>query len=273
MYCAGQSGDFLSCGEHAHHRWTGNDPGGFYRTRGTESGRGAEDQAFANSHPYQKIGWKPISLAAYRKEQDILYAWIAIVDRVLPFHAMTAQIPDSFLLRDNKYSIVGMNGTGLFHPVEYDLQPLPRITSCWRGFVTMYKILSNKLFLDTLQINLDHEGPVINNVRPVFSTQGMFNNLYNNLKLSVNFTGGLLIAAGFIQKLYVHMGFHPAWKYETVYELSFSEGDVLKTQDVSKEMAELRAKMTRKPLQPGADASTEEVDAWIASTFKRDYRS
>ncbi len=186
---------------------------------------------------------------------------------------MTAQMSDSFLLEEKKFSLVGVNGSGLFNPSDYNMQPLPRITSCWRGYVCTYKTFHDKLLLDALLINLDHEGPAINNIHPVFSNQGTFNNTYKNLDLHLDFTGSILIAQGFIQQLYVHMGFHPAWKYETVFELNVSQGHVLETKDVSKEMAELRDKMSRGPLQPNRDASKQEIENWIESTFKRNYRS
>lgn len=186
---------------------------------------------------------------------------------------MTAQMNDSFLLQDETFSIVGINGSGLFNPSDYNMQPLPRITSCWRGYVCTYKTLYNKLLLDTLLVNLDHEGPAINNIQPVYSHQSTFNNVYKTLDLHMDaFTGGILIARGFIQQLYVHMGFHPAWKYETVFELSISQGYVLETNDISEKMAELRDKMTRQRLEPNRDASAKDVERWIESTFKRNYR-
>lgn len=185
---------------------------------------------------------------------------------------MTAQMSDSFRMDDRKLSVVGVNGSGLFNPSDYNMQPLPRITSCWRGYVCIYKTIQDELCLDSLSVNLDHAGPAINGIDPVFSHQAMFNNTYNDLHLPMDFTGGMLIAQGFIQQLYVHMGFHPAWKYESVFELSISHGHVLEIKDVSQEMAELRDKMTQKPLQPGRDASKSEIERWIESTFKRNYR-
>jgi hypothetical protein len=186
---------------------------------------------------------------------------------------MTAQISDSFLFQDKKFSIAGIHGAGLFNPVDRNLQPLPRLTSCWRGFVCTYKTHSDELLLDSLQINLEGEGPALNNTRPIFPQPGMFNNGYSNLELHMDFTGGILIATGFIQQLYVHMGFHPAWKYETVFELTFSQGNMLETRDVSLQMSELRQKMTSQPAAfPGTDASGPGIDEWIASTFTRSYR-
>jgi hypothetical protein len=185
---------------------------------------------------------------------------------------MTAQINDSFLLQDQKFSLVGFDSESLFHPAEYGMQPLPRITSCWRGFVCTYKTLYNRLFLDTLQVNLDQEGPAIHNVRPEFPAGGTFNNVYHELNLHIDYSGGMLVADGFIRELYVHMGFPPAWKYETVFELIFSDGTLLEKKDVSQQMAELRRKMTRKPLQPGPDTPRQKLEDWIASTFKRSNR-
>ena len=186
---------------------------------------------------------------------------------------MTAQMSDSFLLEEKKLSLVGINGSGLFNPSDYNLQPLPRITSCWRGYVCTYKTFHGKLMLDSLLINLDHEGPAINKTHPSFSNQGTFNNKYSDLDLVMDFTGDLLVAQGFIQQLYVHMGFHPAWKYETVLELNVSQGNVLETKDVSGNMAEVRHRMSRRPLQPNRDASKQEIENWIESTFKRNHRS
>lgn len=185
---------------------------------------------------------------------------------------MTAQIPDSFLLHGKNYSVAGVNGTGLFNPPDYDMQPLPRITSCWRGYVCTYAARDNKLLLATLQVNLGQEGPRLNHIRPEFSPKDMFDNTYRDFNLPMDFTGGILVAEGFIGELYVHMGYHPAWKYETVFELSISQGTVLETRDISQQMAELRTKMIHQPLQPGTDASNLDLQKWIASTFKRNYR-
>lgn len=166
---------------------------------------------------------------------------------------MTAQIHDSFLLQDKTYSVVGVNGGSLFHPQDQSMQPLPRITSCWRGYVCTYKISDSKLLLDSLQVNLAHEGPAINNIPPVFSSRGTFDNIYKDIHLRMDFTGGILVADGFIHNLYVHMGFQPAWKYETVFELTFSQGTLLDTTDVSRRMAGLRDAMTRQPSPSGPD--------------------
>ena len=53
------------------------------------------------------------------------------------------------------------------------------------------------------------------------------------------------LADGFIQNLYVHMGFHPAWKYREVHELLFEDGRLLHAQDRSAAMASNSGRPTR----------------------------
>jgi len=199
---------------------------------------------------------------------------------------MTAQIPDALLLQNQKLSIVGVNGRGLFDPLDYDLRPFPRITSCWRGYICEYKLLANKFLLNKLQLNLGvnkwngdryefipEEGPLINGRKPIFATdnRGLFNNTYDELNLQVDFTGGILAASDFIQELYVHMGFHPAWKYKNVVELIISQGYVTETRDVSEIMQEIRNKMVKSQFEPGGNATQEEIEKWVAATFRLDY--
>jgi hypothetical protein len=183
---------------------------------------------------------------------------------------VTAQIPDALLLNDQRFSLVGVNGSGLFEPSTFGMHPFSRITSCWRGFVCEYQIVQNKFLLHKLQINLDGEAPLINGVKSLAQERGIFNRVYEALDLPVAFTGNLLAASGFIQELYVHMGFHPAWKYRTVFELVISDGHVLETRDVSGSMEQIRKEMVRSPLQPGVNATKVQIDKWIASAFRRD---
>jgi hypothetical protein len=160
---------------------------------------------------------------------------------------MTAQIPDLILLQDKKFSIVGVNENDLFDPAHFDLHPFQSITGCWRGYICMYKTLYNKMLFHKLEVNLHQQGPEINGVGPIFS-KATFNNTYNDLHMSVDFTGEIFAADGLIRKLCVHMGVHPAWKYETVYELVILNRYVLDTKDVSEQLAQLREQTTRQPL-------------------------
>ena len=82
----------------------------------------------------------------------------------------------------------------------------------------------------------------------------------------VPFTGGLLLGADFIEELYVHMGFHPAYKYQHVLELTFETGQLLSQSDRSIEMEEIRHRKGR-----GDGKRSKDVVAWINDCFRTDY--
>jgi len=235
---------------------------------------------------------------------------------------MTSQYSDVFLLNEQKFDIAGVNGDGLFEPATFGLNPIATCTACWRGFLCLYTINDDKLILDQLHINHGkgdtlapflsggeyefQQGPEINGVVPIYPARSahfenilnvdFFDNVYTELNLKMGFSGGILVARDFIDSLYVHMGFHPAWKYRTVFELIFDQGDVGEIRDVSKQIEEWRNKNVvqrpfpekgaseeeikawlveeinhRKSLTPGLDAGKEETLAWIESTFRLDY--
>ena len=116
--------------------------------------------------------------------------------------------------------------------------------------------------------------PPVNGVAAtLFPEEGMFHfeYQYENLDMTVPFTGGLLLAKGFIRELYVHMGFHPAWKYETVHELVFESGKLVEERDVSARLAEVRKRMRDMPPEGDADHPPRGTMAWIEECFSLDY--
>lgn len=141
-----------------------------------------------------------------------------------------------------------------------------------------YSLLNDNLVLKELDINLGEPkegklapitGPELNGVRPEQEPTYKINNIYKNINLPIDFTGGILIARDFIQELYVHMGFHDPWKYEEVHELLFEEGKLIEKRDVSEKLAQIRDKLAKKPLRP--DFRQMELQDWIKSTFRLDY--
>jgi hypothetical protein len=160
-------------------------------------------------------------------------------------------MPDHVVLRERTYAIAGVDGEGLFDPSEAGLSPVPSCTACQRGYVCRYAVRDDQLVLDGLKISLVHlvegeleprRGPRIHGVEPKTPGEGhvLFNNVYEGLALPIPFTGAMLVGDDFVQELYRHMGFHPAWKYRTVLELSFEEGHLVVERDVSEKMAAVR---------------------------------
>lgn len=189
---------------------------------------------------------------------------------------ITAQFSDIFLMENKKYDIAGVNGE-LFVPEKFGMRPIGVITACWRGYVATYALLEDILVLNNLNVSLgkftDNKffpeiGPEINGIKPL-NDSNSFNNFYKDLNLPIKLSGGILIANGFIAELYVHMGFHPAWKYKEVHELIFDEGKLKEKRNLSSKMAQIREELADTPLRPVLDEV--KLSEWIDSTFRLDY--
>ena len=90
---------------------------------------------------------------------------------------------------------------------------------------------------------------------------------YEGLAFPLPFSGRLLACRGFIDDLYVHMGFHPAWKYKKVMELAFDDGRLIEHRDRSDAVAELRRR-----IQAGEEPDRNggaEIHDWMNNIFKR----
>src|SRR5262245_49494675 len=149
---------------------------------------------------------------------------------------MTAQISDKLRYGHKEFSLVGVRGSGLFSPKEHGMEPHGSSSACWRGYVCRYGVTRDTLLLKALYINLrrtfglvkpkgkvmdEASPPLLNGVSRTRPDSDDFDSHYRNVNLPIPFTGGLLIARDFVRELYVHMGFHPAWKYREVHELLF----------------------------------------------------
>lgn len=163
---------------------------------------------------------------------------------------MTAQIPDTVVFRGKAHALVGMKEKGrLFMPGNYGIAPRMIHTACWRGYIAQYKCANDTLLLDTLEINVEGESPAINGVLPEpknkVVVEGWHVEKYTGLNLAMPYTGTLIIATDFIRNLYVHMGIQAAWKYETVWELSFEDGQLTAAVDASEKWAAVREEEKR----------------------------
>jgi hypothetical protein len=135
---------------------------------------------------------------------------------------MTAQVSDFVNYKNEEYSSAGIHGHGLFNPLEYGLQPNPNVccTACYRGYQCGYSITDKELLLSSLKINLEQPTKKLFGIQPNTSKSKVgliFNAAYLDLAHKIPFSGGILIAKDFIEELYVHMGFHPAWKYNCTF--------------------------------------------------------
>lgn len=168
---------------------------------------------------------------------------------------MTGQISDGFRYKNRDFAIAMISDDKTwFRPSHLKLEPQAPNTACWRGFYARFAILDSRLVLDQLHVFLagkDYSpktGRSINGVEPKGPGEDhdWFNNHYLDLGYPLHYTGKLLLGAGFIPALYVHMGTQLSWKYEEVHELVFKEGVLVKANDRSEQMVALRERNMRR---------------------------
>ena len=81
---------------------------------------------------------------------------------------MTRQIEDLIVYEDQRREPLGISGTGLPHPKDFGLNPIPMGTACWRGFYCEYTIRQNCFWLTHLVVRQDGGYPLINGVQALY---------------------------------------------------------------------------------------------------------
>lgn len=114
-------------------------------------------------------------------------------------------------------------------------------TACWRGYLCWYRVSGGSLRLVRLMVG---SGTTVA-------------------------ARTLLLGRGFIRSTYVHMGFHPVWKFAKVIELLLREGAVTDSLDRSAELAAFRQRIAN---GEAADPDGPRGGAdWVRRTFSLDY--
>jgi hypothetical protein len=182
---------------------------------------------------------------------------------------MTTQVQHSITYRKQGYALAATSGSGLFNPHDYGIHPVALDTANWRGYLCQYSVSNGELHLEHLNVGLSEhdkamaergEGPVLFGQLPklrrvTISAYNVGNNMqleeltldrgydYNFQKLTVPFSGGLLLANDFISKFMGYMpAYHPAYEFKEVHELVFEKGRLIKEANHSRTMAEFRKK-------------------------------
>ncbi len=194
---------------------------------------------------------------------------------------MTAQIQDSLDYLGEDDDLAAFSDGEPFSPIAAGYAPVATNTACWRGYVCRYEIQTGVLCLRELWVNHEPPGfpasqrqqpPDLNGVKATRSGNSLAGDWhFGDVGMQLAYTGGLIIGRGFIEHLYVHMGFHPAWKYDRVHELLFEQGRLIQARDLSAAMAQVRARGQEARPSPRHTRPLEEIDAWIAKCFSRRY--
>lgn len=192
---------------------------------------------------------------------------------------MTAQINDRVFHRKIGYSLAGVSGSSLYNPISSGVKPQAACSACWRGYYVTYQVSDSHLFLSEASFWLTKQDELyaIQGRSALFpgitaTTDKFGTATFTELQMAIPFTGGLLLADRFIRDLYVHMGFHPAWKYEDVHELIFEQGQLVAEHDRTGQMADLRSKLKDQPLISNTRADREQLTRWIEDCFSLNYQ-
>ena len=79
---------------------------------------------------------------------------------------MTAQLPDTVRYEGQDYDLTGINGDGLFEPLDHGMRPFGQHSECERGYVANYAVKGGRLLLEEVDINLRGEAPLLHGVVP-----------------------------------------------------------------------------------------------------------
>lgn len=193
---------------------------------------------------------------------------------------MTAQASDTVNHHDQDYALVAYSDGEPFVPAEHGYRPVMASTACYRGYLCEYAVVEDRLRLTRFHVN-HQEGPqrssqlkqppALDGVEAQLAKNSFVGRwTFKDLRLPISYTGGIIIGRNFVRSLYVHMGFHPAWKYEHVRELIFEAGVLMSDEDLSERMATIRERVPAET-RPFKSPSQDEVKDWIEESFRRDY--
>jgi hypothetical protein len=176
---------------------------------------------------------------------------------VLAFAAMalaTGQVNDKFIYNNTEYSVSAIEYPETFFDIySFGIKPKMFSTANYRGYKATFAINNSKLVLDKLHTNngnkIENEAPLINNKLPKISNpKGLVEEyknswrefIYEDIDLIIHYTGSIIITKDFIRGRYVHMGFQSPVNYNVVIQLTFNDGQLVSSNDLSSVAASIR---------------------------------
>jgi hypothetical protein len=160
------------------------------------------------------------------------------------------------------------------------IKPTEFSTACWRGFVATYATNRGKLVLKKLYTNngneIKNEAPLINNKSPEISVpKGLVDEYkdtwkeftYKNINLPIPYSGSIIITKDFIWDKYVHMGFQSPFSYEIVMQLTFKDGKLITSKNLSNIAKSIREKKLKPPEKNNDENYISNMLNWINDCF------
>ena len=155
---------------------------------------------------------------------------------------MTSQVQNLVFYKDKEYELCASAPHEIFDPRLYGLNPKGVATNCHCGWQATLDISE---WLSLKQLSVYHDtglrirdrfpnGPSINGVSPEKSVATIFNCFYDNLNLTLDYTGSILVGKDRSTSVKGRpMGGSAFWIYDSLLELSFKSGRQYAEKDLS----------------------------------------
>lgn len=183
---------------------------------------------------------------------------------------MTMQVTDDLLYEGERYVILQGPAKLGFDPADYAMWPIGLSTANRRGYWCEYAVTDGRLTLEKLSINnrIDYY-PLINGIAPVLLEEAEAEvpdaderetadgkrrlsnkyHFYENIGLALGYSGRIVVGCNQQTCLYRGYLFPPAWVFGTVLELTFENGLLVDTADISGQFTEERARRIERGLR------------------------
>lgn len=224
---------------------------------------------------------------------------------------MTRQIPDIVYYKDQDHVPLSITGKGLPYPKDFDLRPLMMHTACWRGFYCNYAIRQERLWLTHLVVRHNGEYPIIGDVKALYEEERFLaadeeepaplrgrrvgtivvdpdkskighrmvsydGGIYAGLNVPAPLTGGILLGIDDVDVPYIQYDLHYLITSKVILELLFDNGNLVKTNDLSAEVDQMRKYALKLPeMDHKSDFYIQfetEVKTWMRSILSLEYK-
>lgn len=162
---------------------------------------------------------------------------------------MTAQISNKFIYQENDFDVLGYSKDLEFSPRDYGLRPVALHSALWSGYYYELEVVNNQLVIKNLYINNSEDDyPEILGVLPDDRKEDLGLYVYLSVNIPLDYSGKVLLGAGFINKYYHHMGYQEPYAYENLFILTFRDGILVEGEDISEKAALEREEVDKDPL-------------------------
>ena len=156
---------------------------------------------------------------------------------------MSGQIDDTISWENSDFSIIKTKNNLPFNPSEHGITPSDISSDCVRGFWCNFSIAGNELFIENLYIHSkNNHYPAICGTLPLTKNETFDDDYrtYSNLHLKLDYTDRVLVGKDFLPEHYIHTWTQKPWAYKNIFELVFTNGQLVKAIDHSKIVTDIR---------------------------------